>query len=301
MTGEHQSSESTYAALTDETRVRILLTLADQYDEAWSSKWPTFSELREQVDVEDTSRFSYHLSELQDDFVQKVDGRYHPRIAALEVVAAIRAGSYTTQNGDKKYEIEERETEYVCPHCDRNLVAAYREHHLYIGCPDHGAAVAYPTPPRATENRSLDAVIDATLQNHACDVRLLRDGVCPHCWGSAGLSLPRNSVPESYLYQDVPYATAACGTCWLSYPIPIAQTVLGHHAVEALYATHSLRPRDAQIGPHSLMEVSNVRTDEAVSAAARVEVGLADRSVEFDLDENCCIRRYDASDTEPTH
>lgn len=130
MTGEHQSSESTYAALTDETRVRILLTLADQYDEAWSSKWPTFSELREQVDVEDTSRFSYHLSELQDDFVQKVDGRYHPRIAALEVVAAIRAGSYTTQNGDKKYEIEERETEYVCPHCDRNLVAAYREHHL---------------------------------------------------------------------------------------------------------------------------------------------------------------------------
>ncbi|OYR83688.1 hypothetical protein DJ71_07945 [Halorubrum sp. E3] len=297
MTGEREASESAYTALTDETRVRILLTLADRYDEAWSSGWPTFSELREQVGVEDTSRFSYHLSELQDGFIQKVDGRYRPRIAALEIVAAIRAGSYNTQNGDKQYEIEEQETKYGCPHCDRNLVAAYREHHLYIGCPDHGAAVAYPTPPRATENRSLDAVIDATLRNHACDIRLLRNGVCSHCWGSAGLSLPRDSVPETYLHQDVPYATAACDTCWLSYPIPIAQTVLGHHAVEALYATHGLRPRDAQIGPHSLTEVSNVRTGDAVPTAAQVVVRLADRSVEFDLDENCRIRRYDASDT----
>jgi DNA-binding transcriptional ArsR family regulator len=301
MTGEREASESAYAALTDETRVRILLTLADQYDEAWASRWPTFSELRERVGVEDTSRFSYHLSELQDDFIQKVDGRYRPGIAALEIVAAIRAGSYMTQNGDKQYEIQEQETEYECPHCDRDLVAAYQEHHLYIGCPDHGAAVAYPTPPRATENRSLDAVIDATLQNHACDVRLLRNGICPHCWGSAGLSLSRDSVPESYLYRDVPYATAACGTCWLSYPIPTAQTILGHHAVEALYAAHGLRPRDAQIGPHSLTEVSNVSTDEAVPTAARVEVGLADGSVEFDLDENCRIRRYDASDTEQKH
>ena len=300
MTGEPEASESAYAALTDETRVRILLTLADQYDEAWSSGWPTFSELREQVGVEDTSRFSYHLSELQDGFIQKVDGRYRPRIAALEIVAAIRAGSYKTQNDDTQYEIDQQETEYECPHCDRNLVAAYREHHLYIGCPDHGAAVAYPAPPRATKNRSLDAVIDATLRNHACDVRLLRDGVCPHCWGAAGLSLSRNSVPETYLHQDVPYATAACDTCWLSYPIPIAQTVLGHHAVETLYATHGLRPRDAQIGPHSLAEVSNVRTDEAESTAAQVVVRLADGSVEFDLDENCRIRRYDASDTGPT-
>jgi hypothetical protein len=157
--------------------------------------------------------------------------------------------------------------------------------------------VAYSTPPRATENRSLDAVIDATLRNHACDVRPLRNGVCPHCRGAAGLSPPRDSVPETYLHQDVPYATAACDTCWLSYPIPIAQTVLGHHAVEALYTTHGLRPRDAQIGPHSPTEVSSVRTDEAVPTAARVEVRLADGSVAFDLDENCRIRRYDASDT----
>ena len=111
MMGEHEASESAYTALTDETRVRILLTLADQYDEAWSSGWPTFSELREQVGVEDTSRFSYHLSEPQHAFIQKEDGRYRPLLAALEIVASIRAGRYKTQNDDKQCETEQQSRE----------------------------------------------------------------------------------------------------------------------------------------------------------------------------------------------
>jgi hypothetical protein len=34
------SNNSTYAVLTDETRIRILFALADQYDDAWSAEWP---------------------------------------------------------------------------------------------------------------------------------------------------------------------------------------------------------------------------------------------------------------------
>lgn len=293
MTDKTETRGPAYAALTDETRVRILLTLTDQYDEAWDTGWPTFSELREQVGVENTSRFSYHLSELQDTFIQKVDGVYRPRIAALEIAAAIRAGSYQGQSGDKQRDGDHHEMEYRCPDCDQKLIAAYRDHYLYIGCPDHGAAVAYPTPPRATEHRSLEAVIDVTLQKHACDVRLLREEICPHCWGSAGLSLSRESVPETYLYQEVPYATAACDTCWLSYPIPVAQTVLGHYAVESLYARHDLGPRDAQVGPQRLTEVSTVQTDTEIPTAARVSTTLAGDTVTFDFDEKCKIRDYE--------
>lgn len=290
-------STPAYAALTDETRVRILLALADRYDEAWTTGWPTFSELREAVGVEDTSRFSYHLSELQDDFVQKVEGRYRPRIAALEIVAAIRAGSYTTRSDAEHHSGTQQKTDQRCPHCDQYLVAVYRDHHLYIGCPDHGAAVAYPTPPRAIQNRSLDAVIDSTLRKHACDVRLLRDGVCPHCWGEAGLTISRDSVPETYLYQNVPYGTAECNCCWLSYPIPIAQTVLGHYAVESVYAARGLTPRDAQVGSQSLQNVSEVRTGEEVAAAARVVVRLGDDSIALELDDDCKVRHFETSST----
>lgn len=279
------SHDDTYAALTDETRVRILVTLAEQYDEAWTSGWPSFSELRERVGVEDTSRFSYHLDELQDELVQKVDGRYRPRVAALEIVSVIRAGTYD----DETVDVDRQQTDYECPHCEQHLDANYRDHYLYVGCADHGAAVALPTPPRALADRALEDVIELSLRKHACDVRLLRDGVCAHCWGGAGLSFPRDSVPESYLVDDVPYATAACDSCWLSYPIPVAHTVLGHPAVETLYADHGLGPADAQIGPHDLARTSDVVRPDSESPAARLTIRLGDDSLVFQLDGDCTV------------
>lgn len=282
--GEH-SYDDTYAALTDETRLRILFALAEQYDEAWSSEWPSFSELREHVGVEDTSRFSYHLDGLQDEFVRKVDGTYQPRVAALEIVSTIQAGTYD----DGEVAVAERETDHECPHCDRALVTTYRDHHLYVGCPDHGAAIAYPTPPRALEDRTIDDVIDLSFRKHAGDVRLLRDGVCPHCWGTAGLSFPRESVPESYLITDVTYATARCDGCWLSYPLPVAHTVLGHPAVETLYAEHGLGPTDAQIGPQALSRVSDVTLPETESPEARITIALSDQSLVVELDDTCTV------------
>jgi len=289
MTSDSSVREARYAALTDETRIQILLTLADQYDEAWSSEWPSFSELREQVGVEDTSRFSYHLSELQETFIQKVDGQYRPRVAALEIVSTIRAGSYDKAASDEGPGIARQETEYDCPHCDRDLIAAYQNHQLYIGCPDHGAAVAYPSPPQVSKTRTLQEIIDSSLRKHACDVRLLRDGVCPYCWGAASLSFPRQSVPESYLHQGIPYATADCNACWVSYPIPLAHTILGHHALETLYAEYGLGPRDAQIGPYDLAGVSEVSVSDGESPAAQVTVKLDDEGLVFNLNENCTV------------
>lgn len=282
------SYDDAYAALTDETRIRILFALADQYDEAWSSEWPTFSELRERVGVEDTSRFSYHLDELQNGFIRKVDGQYRPRVAALEIVSAIRSGTF----GDDTVAIDQRQTDYECPHCEEGLVATYQDHQLYVGCPTHGAAIAYPTPPRALTGRTLEEVIDLSFQKHACDVRLLRDGVCPHCWSTASLSFPRESVPDSYLLTDVTYATATCDACWLSYPIPVAHTVLGHPAVETLYTEHRFGPTDAQIGPHDLARVSEVILPETESPAARVIVGLSDESLVLELDETCGVLNH---------
>lgn len=279
------SNDSTYAALTDETRIRILFALADQYDDAWSAEWPSFSELREQVGVEDTSRFSYHLDELQDDFVRKVDGQYRPRVAALEIVSTIRAGTYE----DDTVAVDQQQTDYECPYCEETLVASYRHHQLYVGCPSHGAAIAYPTPPRALADRTLEDVIDLSFRKHACDVRLFRDNVCPHCWGTAGFSFPRDSVPDSYLLDDVAYATAKCDTCWVSYPIPIAHTVLGHPAVETLYSTHELGPTDAQIGPYDLARISEVALPDSKSPAAKVNIKLHTDSLVLELDESCRI------------
>lgn len=277
-----------HGALTDETRIQILLVLADRYDEAWSSGWLTFSELRERVGVEDTSRFSYHLDKLQDKFVVKVDGRYRPRVAALEIASAIRAGTYDRES----VAVDRQQTEYDCPYCEQTLIASYRDHSLHVGCPDHGAAVAFPTPPRALSGRTLGEVIDLALRKHASDVRLLREGVCPRCWGSATISFPRESVPESYLIDDVAYGTARCDDCWLSYPIPIARAVLGHPAVETLYIEHGLGPADAQVGPRDLTRVSDVDYLDGGTTAVRITVRLDDDILVLDLDESGSVYDY---------
>ncbi|MFD1643837.1 winged helix-turn-helix domain-containing protein [Halohasta litorea] len=287
MANSGEPSDGTYSVLTDETRLRILFALAEQYNDAWSSGCPSFSELRDRVGVEDTSRFSYHLDELQDEFVHKVDGQYRPQVAALEIVAAIRAGMY-----DKEVMVDQQQIDYDCLHCEGALVACYRDHYLYVGCPDHGAAIAYPTPPRAVVDRSLEEVIDLSLRKHACDLRLLRQGVCPHCWGTAELSFPRDSVPDSYLLDNVPYATAMCDVCWLSYPLPVAHLVLGHSAVDQLYADHGLGPADTQLGPHDLARVSAVDYYESKPPAARLTIGLSDQPLVFELDENVRIHDY---------
>lgn len=282
---DDRSRGDAYAALTDETRVRILLELAAHYRDAWTDGWLSFSELRDRVGVEDTGRFSYHLGELRDEYVRKVDGEYRPQVAALEIVAAIRAGTYEGTDATA----EERRTDYECPHCDEALVLRYRNRLLYLGCDTHGAALAYPTPPRALQGRTLPRVLDLTLRKHAGDVALLRDGVCPHCWGPAELSYPRGSVPDSYLLDDVPYATAVCETCWLCYPLPLAHSVLGHHAVEALYADHGLGPTAAQIGPRNLARTTAVDLRDGDSPGARLTVELDADAVAFDLDERCGV------------
>lgn len=282
------SHEEIYRALTDETQIQILLVLAERYDEAWSSGWLTFSELRERVGVEDTSRFSYHLNELQEEFVVKDEGRYRPRVAALEIASAIRAGTYDGES----VAVDRQQTDYDCPHCEQTLVASYRDHSLYVGCPDHGAAVALPTPPRALSGRTLAEVIDLSLRKHASDVRLLRQGVCPRCWGTATMSFPRESVPESYLLDDIVYGTVRCDDCWLSYPIPLAHAVLGHAAVETLYAQHGLGPADAQIGPYDLAKVSDIDHQNGTTPAVRLTVKLADDALIFHLDESCTVRDY---------
>ncbi|WP_082230762.1 winged helix-turn-helix domain-containing protein [Haloprofundus marisrubri] len=280
--------EDTYAVLTDETRIRILLALADHYTDAWTAEWPTFSQLREKVGIKDTSRFSYHLTELQDQFVRKIDGQYRPRVAALKIASAIRAGTYT----DTSVKIKEQQTDYQCPHCDDTLLATYKDHHLYVGCPTHGAAVAYPLPPRAATDRPLSDIIKITLQKHACDVRLFRNGVCPQCWGTAGISYPGESIPDSYLLDDVPYATVACDACWLTYPLPVAHTVLGHPAIETLYIDHGLDPIDAQLGPHDLARASDVEYLDSDYSSLELTVELEDDSLVFDLDECCRVRQY---------
>lgn len=64
------------ALLADETRIRILEALYDVHADATDASGLPFSTLRRRVDVADSGRFNYHLSQLQDQLVEKENEQY---------------------------------------------------------------------------------------------------------------------------------------------------------------------------------------------------------------------------------
>ena len=70
------------AVLAEETRVRILRTLAEAEDPM------AFSELRRAVGVADAGRFNYHLSRVCEHFVREVEEGYELGRAGAQLVTA---------------------------------------------------------------------------------------------------------------------------------------------------------------------------------------------------------------------
>ncbi|NGM70793.1 winged helix-turn-helix transcriptional regulator [Natronolimnobius sp. AArcel1] len=278
MTAKYSVPDDAYAALGDETRLEILFELADHYDEAWSTGWLSFSALYDLVDIDDTSRFSYHLGKLQEEFVVKEREQYRPTIAALEVVTAIRSGTYADAT------TRETTIDASCPHCEAPLLARHHEHLLTLSCPDHGVSMGYPVPPIAASHQSLETLVDLVLRRHAAHVDSLRRGVCPYCWGPATFSFPHESVPEFTLQYDTIYARAACEACWMSYPIPIPDLLVSHPDIRHLYAVHDLEPPATQLGSLSLVQLSDVELLE--DGKARVTISLEETTLVVDLEES---------------
>lgn len=276
--------DDAYAALGDETRLEILFELSDHYDAAWSAGWLSFSNLCDRVGVDDTSRFNYHLKKLQDEFVVKENEQYRPTIAALEVVTAIRSGTYDSETAMCESVTDER-----CPHCEQPMVARHDKHLLLLACPDHGATLGYPVPPVATSHQSLEALVELALRRHAADIESVRHGVCPYCWGPATISFPREMIPELYLQLETVYATVACEACWMSYPVPIPSLLGAVPAVIALYDDHGLAPLTMQRGSTALSRVSEVELLE--NGMAEVTISLEETGLTVVIDGDGTVKR----------
>lgn len=67
---------SLYSLMADETRLRIVQELYAVRTDGTDHDGVPFSTLRQRVDVADSGRFNYHLSQLTDRLVTKDDDRY---------------------------------------------------------------------------------------------------------------------------------------------------------------------------------------------------------------------------------
>ena len=283
--------DGVFSALGDETRLRILLELAQVANEHGVGAGVSFSELRQRVGVEDSGRFNYHLNRLSKGFVTKRDGQYVPLGPAMEVAAAIYAGTYS--HGEE----HTAESDWNCPDCDDSLTLWYGGSLLVLQCEDDGFLLAYGIPAGAFDGRSLQELAAVTYHRAMTEINTARQGICPQCWGHTTVSYPAepDAPPQMHASGDVTWTRLVCDRCWLRYNVPLRAVVASTPSVQALLRRHDLDPVRApitgQTGGVTLHWEVTLDGDDPANATVRFELGGDEVAFDLDADARVLDRR----------
>lgn len=255
--GEHADGESAetapedaFGALSDSVRLKILQSLVDHRLEA-DGEPAGFADLRRSVGVRDSGRFRYHLNQLRDTFVERVDGGgYRLTHAGQEVVAAIRAGRYTDEVSAASTTLDSE-----CSLCGSAVAVAYESSHCVVTCEQNHPMFQWPVPPNLAGEADSETVLEVAQLAALHAVELLLAGVCPECYDPLEPTLDRRG-DDSLRFR------AQCGVCGCRVDSSVTLRLLADPAVAAVCRRHGVGPRDAY-----LWEPPFVGDDEAVSVA----------------------------------
>lgn len=181
--------DQAFSVLGNEIRMEILQTLGEA-DTALS-----FSDIREQVAVDDPGQVNYHLNQLKGHFVRKADAGYGLLEPGHRIIQAVLSGGVTGTS-----ELEPTDLDAPCPYCDEPVEISYREERLLIRCSDcpgtfagsetdapfldahpYGTVGVLPLPPAGIAERTPRGVLDATIVWTITEFLALASGVCPRC------------------------------------------------------------------------------------------------------------------------
>jgi DNA-binding transcriptional ArsR family regulator len=285
------SFDEALSILGDETRLEILLALAKEANEQEVGSGLTFSDLRERVGVEDSGRFNYHLNELRDQFVTKLDEEYVARYPGLAIVATMYAGVHRDTGAD---ESRTAETELTCSECNSHIQVHYGANDLYSGmwmeCPEHGTFDNIPVPPGAQMDRSLHELMEVAYTHFATNLELARQGICLQCWGNMSVEYPVE-LPEEQQVDNRIQVRLKCDRCWNQSIVILHSLFLKHPSVRGPFADrgYSLGETVEMItatDESSVCETELLGTDPA---RARLRVDVDGESVELTIDEECAV------------
>lgn len=227
-----RSAAATFNLLSDETRVDILRTMAvAQYDKRMEgAAHLTFSEIYERVDVDNTSKLSYHLGELTGTFLRKDDPGYSFTHAGEKIVRFVLAENYEEPRDFGPIAVDS-----VCPFCDGTALQARPNHQMLITeCTDCGRPVsAYDIPPAQARDRTDEELVRSIRQKHSAHYRQVRQGLCPECAGRLSTQVLRGDEVPSEEHEYI--VSDECEACLRRYNAPLSYSVVYHPASVAFY------------------------------------------------------------------
>ncbi|MUV90176.1 helix-turn-helix domain-containing protein [Halapricum sp. CBA1109] len=180
------SPDEAFAALGNETRVRILRVLGDEDDPL------SFSALYDEMEMRDSGQFNYHLDKLVGHFVRKTEEGYELDRAGRRIVEAILSGAVTDDVAVDRTPIDEQ-----CDICGSPVEATWNDGGINLYCTecdgryDHnhrrnrGSAEGYLgtllLPPAGLRDRSADAAAQAAWTRTNLEILSMASGLCPRC------------------------------------------------------------------------------------------------------------------------
>lgn len=222
-----QTATDTFALLSDGSRIDILRAVAlAQYEQDLSNSGVTpltFSEIYERVDVDNTSKLSYHLGELTGVYLRKSDAGYSFTHAGEQIVRFILA-----ENFRQPSDVDAIETDGICPYCgETRLEAGLEDQYFVVRCLSCEKPVSgYIVTPAQTRSFSETELLDSFNRKQSIDFGLVQQGICPECVGQISIEIrdlsdhPQlDEIPVSY------FTIAECQECMRRYSGPLPYSV----------------------------------------------------------------------------
>lgn len=273
-----ESIDDTFQVLADDTRIAILRVLWEAYDPLEPAP-VSFTEIRDEVGVDDPGRLNYHLGELTTQFIRRTDEGYELREAGKRVMRVVISGIAVDS-----LEIEPAEIDVSCIFCGGQTEISYEDGQLAHRCRECSSrcVAGYPPgllsqeelPPAGLLYRSTGEVYPSNRVWVKYREESAMDGVCPECSGS----MPVKSIRTCENHQPNPSAEEVCETCgsvfWgivhhvcevckFHMQIPTSLYPPTHPAVLAFYYEHGI---EFELASHEqrahLLEYQQERTAE---------------------------------------
>jgi hypothetical protein len=298
-----------FALLGDETRLAILLALWEAYDPAADDTVVSFSELFGQIDYDNAGNFSYHLDQLDGQFIRKrpdPEG-YELTDTGLALVKTVIAGA-----GVADTTLDPAEIDRPCSLCGATTAVRYEDGILYQVCTDcdgitdefdllEGYLNAIPFHPAGLTDRSPDELLAAAEVAAYRHMQTMMEGICSACSGPVDAALAvcsdheSGGICENCGRAHAFWARFECRVCKDHHVTTPSVLSVFHPATVAFYYDHGVVPRWHARAFEGLRQVGAHEVDHEMVLVAeeppRVEVtvGLEGDELALTFDETVAV------------
>lgn len=214
-TTDPDEAAAAFGSLADPTRVAILLAftaVVDDREVRIDDGMPviSFSELYDRVEVDSTSKLSYHLGELEGTYLRRVEDGWTFTFTGETVARSILAGTY-----DGEVAFDPVDVDAPCLHCgSQSLEVRVEDRLLRHDCLDCGEEMGgIPVTPAQVRERDVPTLLESTTTYVVGTLWQHRNGFCSDCGGVVEVTVEPHPVADAADTVDRFVAVGTCRSC----------------------------------------------------------------------------------------